>query len=42
MEEWKLERENVKNQIYDKDKKEIEVLKGKLIDIKNSENEVNI
>jgi len=42
MEEWKLEREKVKNELYGKDKKEIEVLKGKLIDIKNSEDIANI
>ena len=31
MEEWKLTREKIKNEIYEGDKKEIDILKNKLI-----------
>ncbi len=42
MEEWKLTREKIKNDIYERDRKEIEILKNKLINAIEWEERANI
>jgi len=42
MEEWKLTREQVKNEIYENDRNELGILKQKLISVINSEDKANI
>ena len=42
VEEWKLTREKIKNEIYEKDRNEIGILKEKLVNTSNSEDKANI
>jgi len=42
VEEWKLTREEVKNEIYEKDRNEIGILKEKLINTSESKEKANI
>ena len=42
VEEWKLTREEVKNEIYEKDRNEVDILKEKLVNTCNSEDKANI
>lgn len=42
IEDWKLTREQVKNDLYESDRKEIDILKKKILDLNNPEDKANL